>query len=140
MRRQNLETQLDHSHTRRHVGLIARRSAKLKKFGRLLCSHAPTCTAYVSGSFPRTATISYCVAHPLATHVVLSTMSTTDLPTEETWLSTVVARTSTCYLGFWLLLHAPEEHPRACHVPKTMMLSFMMLANATSALARHQTR
>ena len=47
---QNLEIQLDHSHSCRHVGLIAWRSAKPEKFGRLSRSHAPTCVACVSGS------------------------------------------------------------------------------------------
>ena len=73
----NLETQLDHSHTRGHVGLTTWRSAKPEKFGRLSRSHAPTYAACISGSFPRTATISLCVAHPLATRAVLSAMSTT---------------------------------------------------------------
>ena len=43
----DLEIQLDHSHTRRPVGLIARQSAKPEKSGRLLRSHAPTRAACV---------------------------------------------------------------------------------------------
>ena len=114
----NLEIQLDHSHIRCHVGLIARRSTKPKKSSRLSRSHVPTHAACVSRSFPCTATISSCLAHPLATRIVLSAMATTDLPTEEIWLSTAVARASTRYLGFWLLLHASVEHKRAFHTPK----------------------
>ena len=95
----NLETQLDHSHMCRHIGLIARRSAKPKKSNCLLRSHAPTRAACISGSFPRIATISSCVAYPLATRAVLSAMSTTYLPTEEIWLSTTVARASMHHLG-----------------------------------------
>ena len=129
----NLEIQLDHSHTCCHVGLIARRSAKPEKFGRLSRLHAPTCAAYVLGSFPRTATISSCVAHPLATCAVLSAMSTTDLPMKEIWLSTAISRASTRHLGFWLLLLASMEQPCACHASKFVMLSSMTSEKATSA-------
>ena len=114
----NLETQLDHSHTRCHVSLIARRSAKPEKSGCLSRSHVPTRVAYVSGSFLRIAMISSCVAHPLATRAVLSAMSTTDLPAEEIWLSTAVARTSTCHWvsGFsstrWWTTHAPAKRQK----------------------------
>ena len=114
----NLETQLDHSHTRHHVGLTARWSAKPEKSGRLLCSHAPTRAAYVARSFPCTATISSCVAHPLATRAVLSPMSTTNLPTEEMWLSTNVARAFMRHLDFWLLLHVPVNITHPCHMLK----------------------
>ena len=96
----NLEIQLDHNHVCRHVGLIAQRSAKPEKSGCLSRSHVPTHAACVSRSFPCTATISSCLAHPLATRIVLSAMATTDLPTEEIWLSTAVARASTRHLGF----------------------------------------
>ena len=82
-------------------------------------SHAPTRAACVSGSFPCTATISDCVVHPLATRAVLSAMSTTDLPREEIWLSTNVARASTRRLGFWLLLHAPVNIAHSCQLRKT---------------------
>ena len=82
-------------------------------------SIAFTRTACVSGSFPLTATISSCVAHPLATRAVLSAMSTTDVPMEEIWLSTAVARASTHHLGFWLLLHALVNIVRSSQAPKT---------------------
>ena len=114
----NLEIQWDHSHKRCHVGLIARRSAKPEKSGCLSRSHVPTRVAYVSGSFLCITMISSCVAHPLATRVVLSAMSTTDLPAEEIWLSTAVARTSTCHWvsGFsstrWWTTHAPAKRQK----------------------------
>ena len=115
----NLEIQLDHSHTRRHVGLIAWWSAKPEKFGRLSRSHAPIRAVCVSRSFPRTTTISSCVAHQLATRAVLSTMLTTDLPTEEIWLTTTVARASLHHLGFWLPLHASMNISHSIQKPKT---------------------
>ena len=49
----NLEIQLDHSHIRCHVGLIARRSTKPKKSSRLSRSHAPPAFQDPSHAPPR---------------------------------------------------------------------------------------
>ena len=88
---------------------------KTQKSGQQKASHAPPRAKIASESLPRAASDSLTSRSCSCTCAAMTASSTTDLPTEEIWLSKDVARTTTRHLGFWPLLHAPVN----MHAPPT---------------------
>ena len=104
---------------------------KTQKSGHWKPCHAPPRASVVSGKIPRVASTRS--RSCLCTRAAMTASSTTDLPMEEIWLSTNVARASTRHLDFWLLLHAPVN----MHAPPTRRNQLLMSYDVTEW--RHQS-
>ena len=93
---------------------------KTKKSGHPKLCHAPQLSPE---KLPRAASDSLTSRSCSCTRAAMMALSTTDLPTEEIWLSTDVACASTRHLDFWLLLHAPVNIARSSHAPILLLMS-----------------
>ena len=96
---------------------------KTQKSGQPKASHAPP-RAAVSFEKSLTRRLRFLTSRSCScTHAAMMASSTTNLPTEEIWLSTDVARASTRHLDFWLLLHTPVNIARSSHAPNLLLMS-----------------